>query len=250
MPVASVLERVGRVHSVESLGAVDGPGLRYVIFLQGCLLRCKYCHNPDTWNLHAGTERTVGELIREIKSYLPFMESSGGGVTVSGGEPLLQPSFVAGIFSECHRMGIHTALDTNGYAESAPDVLEVLQNTDLALLDLKQLNPQRHKELTGMEHDRILRFAHLLGELGVKVWVRYVVVPGWSDWPEDVEALAEFVGRLPTVEKVELLPYHLLGKHKWDVMGIPYALEDVEPPPKETMERIRRQLEAHGLHVG
>lgn len=241
--------RVGRIHSVESCGAVDGPGLRFVVFMQGCLMRCRYCHNPDTWALHEGKEVTVGSLVEEIVSYIPFMQASGGGITVSGGEPLLQPNFVAGLFAECHKHGIHTALDTNGFVE-AEQALPVLQETDLVLLDIKQINPEKHKELTGVKQDRTLRFARLLAERKIPAWIRYVVVPGVSDAEEDVEALAEFVATLPNVRKVELLPYHLLGKHKWHVMGIPYTLEGVEPPSKETMARIARQFTNRGLTVG
>jgi pyruvate formate lyase activating enzyme len=241
--------RVGRVHSVETCGAVDGPGLRYVIFLQGCHFRCKYCHNPDTWNVEGGTERTVGEMMAEIHSYLPFMNASHGGVTVSGGEPLLQPDFVAALFEECHKLHIHTALDTNGYT-TIQEAVDVLRHTDLVLLDLKQLNPEKHKQLTGVSHDRTLEFARLLADLNVPIWVRYVVVPGWSDDPADVAALADFVQTLPSVEKVDLLPYHVLGRHKWGVLGLPYSLEGVEPPPPETLARIRAQLTARGIAVG
>lgn len=242
-------ERVGRIHSVETGGAVDGPGLRYVIFTQGCLLRCKYCHNPDTWALHEGKEQTVADLVRDIRSYIPFMKATGGGVTVTGGEPLLQADFVAGLFEECHKIGIHTCVDSNGFVP-AEQALPALKHTDLVLLDLKQLNPAKHKELTGVENDRILSFARLLADHGIPAWIRYVVVPGWSDAAEDVEALADFVVTLPNVVKVELLPYHLLGKHKWEVMGIPYTLEGVEPPSTETMDRIRSQLTRRGLKVG
>jgi len=242
-------QREGRIHSVETCGAVDGPGLRYVIFTQGCLFRCKYCHNPDTWALQGGKTRSVGHMIQDIRTYIPFMKASGGGVTVSGGEPLLQPAFVAGIFEECHKLGIHTALDSNGYG-TPEAVRPVLAHTDLVLLDLKQLNPERHVALTGVEHAKTLAFAHLVADLGIRTWIRYVVVPGWSDAPEDVEALADFVTSLPAVEKVDLLPYHLLGRHKWERLGLPYHLEGVEPPPAATLERIRSQLTARGLVVG
>lgn len=240
--------RVGRVHSVDSMGAVDGPGLRFVVFLQGCLYRCRYCHNPDTWDRRGGEERTVAELIAEMRAYVPYMRASGGGVTVTGGEPLLQADFVAGLFEEAHKVGIHTALDTNGFApreRAAP----VLDHTDLILLDLKQLNPEKHRALTGQSNELTLAFARYASDRGVPLWIRYVVVPGWSDAPADVEALADFVQGLRGVERVELLPYHLLGKHKWEAMGIRYTLEGVEPPTQETMDRIRAQLERRGLKV-
>lgn len=241
--------RVGRVHSVESCGAVDGPGLRFVLFLQGCQMRCQYCHNPDTWSLNGGQERTVADLAEEIGRYRPFMQASGGGLTVSGGEPLLQPAFVADLFAACRALGIHTALDTAGYADLA-QARPVLAQTDLLMLDVKHLDPGQHKALTGVENERPLALAALASELGVRTWLRYVVVPGWTDQPEAIERLADYVATLPAVEKVELLPYHLLGRHKWEAMGIRYRLGEVEPPPAATLERIRAQLTARGVQVG
>jgi pyruvate formate lyase activating enzyme len=241
--------RVGRIHSVESLGAVDGPGLRCVIFTQGCLMRCRYCHNPDTWALQGGTERTVGNLISQIRGYVPFMKASKGGVTVSGGEPLLQASFVAGLFEECHRLGIHTALDTGGYA-TPEEADPVLDHTDLVLLDIKQIDRFKHKALTGQEQERTLTLARHLAKRGIPAWIRYVVVPGITDAAADVDRLSDFVATLPNVQKVELLPYHLLGKHKWETMGIRYTLDGVEPPPKETMARIADQFTGRGICVG
>jgi pyruvate formate lyase activating enzyme len=242
-------QRVGRIHSVESMGAVDGPGIRFVVFLQGCQMRCRYCHNPDTWKLNGGTEQSVGRLADEIRQYLPFMKASKGGVTISGGEPLLQAPFVAALMAECHRMGVHTALDTSGYVPSLEAVGAVLDHTDLVLLDLKLMNPSKHKELTGRELERILEFVRLVTDRKIPIWVRHVVVPGVTDDPADVDALGSFVAQLPGVERVELLPYHLLGKHKWEALGIRYQLDDVEPPSPELMERVAAQLQAHGLPV-
>lgn len=248
-PTPDRAHRTGRIHSVESCGAVDGPGLRYVVFVQGCPLRCRYCHNPDTWDPRQGTEVTVGSLIEEIQSYVPYMKFSGGGVTVSGGEPLLQPDFVADLFAECRRLGIHTALDTSGFAPPER-ARRVLEQTDLVLLDIKHPNLLRHKALTGVDGRRPRTTARLAAAMGIPMWIRHVVVPGWTEDPADVEALADLVQTLPTVEKVELLPYHLLGKHKWDALGMPYALEGVEPPSEETMARIRQQLTDRGIRVG
>jgi len=228
---------------------VDGPGLRFVVFLQGCPLRCRYCHNPDTWDPRGGTEVTVGSLVEEIRKYIPYMKFSGGGVTVSGGEPLLQPDFVAALFAECRQLGIHTALDSSGFAP-AERAERVLAQTDLLLLDIKQPNLLRHKALTGVDGRRPRTTARLAAAMGIPMWIRYVVVPGWTDDPADVEALADLVLTLPTVEKVELLPYHLLGKHKWEALGISYQLEGVLPPPATTMERIRKQLTDRGIRVG
>jgi len=233
---------------VESCGAVDGPGLRFVVFVQGCPLRCRYCHNPDTWNPKQGSEVTVGSLVEEIRRYIPYMKFSGGGVTVSGGEPLLQPEFVAALFAECHRYGIHTALDSSGFA-SPERAQPVLEQTDLLLLDIKQPNLLKHKALTGVDGRRPRTTARLAAAMGIPMWIRYVVVPGWTDDPADVESLADLVLSLPKVEKVELLPYHLLGKHKWEALGISYQLGGVEPPPAATMERIQKQLTNRGIEV-
>lgn len=248
-PETAPARTTGRIHSVESCGAVDGPGLRFVLFLQGCAMRCRYCHNPDTWSPGEGQEATVDSLLAEIRSYLPFMKASGGGVTVSGGEPLLQPEFVAELFMRCRKLGIHTALDTGGCADPER-ARQVLAQTDLMLLDMKHPDPWKHKALTGVSNSRPLAVAHLATEMKVPIWIRYVVVPGWTDDPADVEALADRVATMPTVVKVELLPYHLLGRHKWASLGIPYTLEGVAPPPGATLERIRAQLVARGIRVG
>lgn len=241
---------MGRIHSTESMGAVDGPGLRFVIFTQGCKMRCKYCHNPDTWNLKGGHERTVGALMAEIEPYRAFMEASGGGVTVSGGEPLLQPEFVAAIFAECHARGINTCLDTNGY--TTPELADpVLDHTDLVMLDIKQADPEQHKALTGVESTNTLNLLRHIAARKIRLWIRYVLVPGWSDDPADVERLGALLDQLPpgSVEKIQVLPYHLMGRYKWETLGIRYELEGVEPPPKPVIERVKAQLAAHGYEI-
>lgn len=241
---------LGRIHSTESMGAVDGPGLRFVIFTQGCKMRCKYCHNPDTWNMKGGQERTVGSLMAEIEPYKAFMEASGGGVTVSGGEPLLQPDFVAALFAECHAHGISTCLDTNGY--TTPELADpVLDHTDLVMLDIKQADPDRHKELTGVESTLTLGILQHVAARGVRLWIRYVLVPGWSDDSADVERLGALLDQLPpgSVERIQVLPYHLMGRYKWETLGIRYELEGVEPPPKAVVERVKAQLTARGYDV-
>jgi pyruvate formate lyase activating enzyme len=247
-PVQAPAQPVGLIHSVETCGAVDGPGLRYVIFTQGCPLRCRYCHNPDTWNRRGGTAQTVADLLADLQSYLPFMRATGGGVTVSGGEPLLQASFVAALFQECRRLGIHTALDTSGYATEAA-ARAVLPYTDLVLLDIKHMDPVKHRALTGVAQERTQAFARLVSGLGIPIWIRYVVVPGLTDDPADVRAMAEFARALGSVQRVELLPYHLLGRPKYDVLGIPYPLDGVEPPSEATMDRLRTIVAATGLQV-
>lgn len=244
------LEVMGRIHSTESMGAVDGPGLRFVIFTQGCKMRCKYCHNPDTWNLKGGQERSVGSLLEELEPYRAFMEASGGGLTVSGGEPLLQPDFVAALFAECRARGIQTCLDTNGY--TTPELADpVLDHTDLVMLDIKQADPEQHRALTGMESTLTLALLQHIAARGIPLWIRYVLVPGWTDDPADIERLGALLDQLPpgSVQKIQVLPYHLMGRYKWETLGIRYELEGVEPPPKPEIERVKAQLAAHGYEV-
>lgn len=241
---------IGRVHSTESMGAVDGPGLRFVIFTQGCKMRCKYCHNPDTWNLKGGEERSVASLLAELEPYRPFMAASGGGVTVSGGEPLLQPDFVAALFAECRARGIQTCLDTNGY--TTPALADpVLDQTDLVMLDIKQADPARHKALTGVESTLTLGLLQHIAARGIRLWIRYVLVPGWTNDPADVEGLGALLAQLPAgaVEKIQVLPYHLMGRYKWESLGLRYELDGVEPPPKVVVERVKAQLRTKGYEV-
>jgi pyruvate formate lyase activating enzyme len=240
----------GRIHSTESCGAVDGPGLRFVIFTQGCKLRCKYCHNPDTWDPRQGTERTVADLMAEIRRYQPFMKASGGGITLSGGEPLLQPEFVAALFAECRRAGIHTCLDTTGYC--LPELADpALDQTDLVMLDIKHAVPAKHKRLTGVEQAPVLAMAQHIARRRIRLWIRYVLVPGWTDDPADVEWLCDLLDDLGpgAVEKVQVLPYHLMGRYKWEALGIRYQLEGVEPPSKELVARVKGQIGARGYRV-
>lgn len=231
----------GRIHSIETCGTVDGPGLRYVIFTQGCLLRCQFCHNPDTWKLNKGKEMSVEEVIHDIKTYLPFFQASGGGVTVSGGEPLLQLEFLIELFKECKKLGIHTTIDSSGGCFSrSPQFMEKLEEllplTDLVLLDIKEIDPVKHKDLTGLSNDHILDFAQYLAEKKVPVWIRHVLVPTISDNDEDLTKLSEFIKTLNNVEKIEVLPYHKLGIYKWESLGLEYKLKHIEPP---TDERVR-----------
>ncbi|WP_233711223.1 pyruvate formate-lyase-activating protein [Lederbergia citrisecunda] len=229
-----------RIHSVESCGTVDGPGLRYVIFTQGCLLRCLYCHNPDTWTFGngEGKEISVDELMKDIKDYLPFLQASNGGVTVSGGEPLLHVDFLIDLFTECKKLGIHTAIDSSGgcftrkerFIHSLDRLMEV---TDLVLLDLKQIDEKKHKNLTSVSNKHILDFAHYLQEKKKPVWVRHVLVPGLTDDEEDLKRLGAFIRTLTNVEKVEILPYHQLGVYKYEALGIEYPLKGVETPADE-----------------
>lgn len=241
---------LARYHSYESCGTVDGPGIRFILFLQGCLMRCKYCHNRDTWDLHSDKEISVEELMKEVLSYRHFMNASGGGVTASGGEAILQAEFVRDWFRACKAEGIHTCLDTNGFVRSYEPVIdELLDVTDLVLLDLKQLNDSIHQNLIGVPNKRTLQFAKYLEKRGQKTWIRYVVVPGYTDADEDVHKLGEFIKDMKNIEKVELLPYHRLGAHKWEAMGEKYELEHVKPPTKESLAHIQQILEGYGLVV-
>ena len=241
----------GRIHSIETCGTVDGPGLRYIIFTQGCPLRCQFCHNPDTWKMGDGKVMAVKELVDDILTYLPFFEASGGGVTVSGGEPLLQTKFLVALFKELKKLGIHTTIDTSGGCFSkSPSYLETLDEllelTDLVLLDMKQFNPEKHKRLTGLSNEHILDFANYLKEKNIPVWIRHVLVPERSDFDEDLYALADFIDTLTNVEKIEVLPYHKLGVYKYEAIGINYPLEGIDPP---TAERIKNAEQILGCSM-
>ena len=241
----------GNIHSIETFGTVDGPGIRYVIFTQGCLLRCQFCHNADTWEIGTGKEMSVEEIINDLTSYLPFIESSGGGITVSGGEPLLQIPFLIDLFKACKKIGIHTTIDSSGGCYSTAPLFqeqlnELLKYTDLILLDLKHINRKKHINLTGMANDHILEFARLLSEREIPVWIRHVLVPSITDDEQDLHDLGNFIGTLQNVKKLEILPYHKLGVYKWETLGLDYALEDIEPPSdvhvKEAYQILTKNL--------
>ncbi|MFC0212204.1 pyruvate formate-lyase-activating protein [Paenibacillus chartarius] len=221
---------IGRIHSIDTFGTVDGPGIRFVLFLQGCALQCQFCHNPDTWDTSTGKLMSVEEVVAEIGPFVEYYKRSGGGLTVTGGEPTLQAPFVEALFREVkRRFGLHTALDSSGFCE--PDhAAGLLEATDLVLLDLKQLNKEKHVTLTSQPNDRILRFARRLSDIGKPVWIRHVLIPGITDAKEDLSMLGEFIGSLTNVKKLELLPYHRMGVYKWEVLGRKYPLEGVPEP--------------------
>lgn len=229
----------GKIHSIETFGTVDGPGIRFVIFVQGCTLKCKYCHNRDTWNVKAGNRTSVAELTKEILKYKSYIDNSGGGVTVSGGEPLLQAEFVTELFKELKSLGIHTALDTAGSLPLSDSIKELLKYTDLVLLDVKHINPEKCVELTGYSNKNNLEFAKYLSNINIPVWIRQVLIPGYTDDKFDLEDLKKFIDSLNNVEKIELLPYHNLGKFKWEEIGVPYELENVSPPTQEEIEKVK-----------
>jgi pyruvate formate lyase activating enzyme len=245
---------IGNIHSIETLGTVDGPGIRYIVFTQGCLLRCQFCHNADTWEIGTGKQMSVSEIVDDLKTYLPFIEASGGGITVSGGEPLLQIPFLIELFKECKKLGIHTTIDSSGGCYSTNDhfqqqLEELLKYTDLILLDLKHIDREKHKKLTGLTNDHILTFARHLSDKRVPVWIRHVLVPGTTDAPEDLEKLGKFIGTLKNVKKIEILPYHKLGVYKWEALGLEYPLQDVEPPSEESVEKAYQLLTAEVQYI-
>ena len=234
----------GRIHSFESFGSVDGPGVRFLVFLAGCPFRCRYCHNPDTWARPAAFEMTADEVLAKALRYRAYWGAEGG-ITVSGGEPLLQPEFLAGLFEKAKAAGVNTCIDTAAgpFTRAEPRFgafRRLLAVTDLVLLDLKHLDPGAHRELTGADNAPVLDCARYLAEIGKPVWIRHVLVPGVTDSAGHLERLAGFVRTLPNVRRTEILPYHTLGVPKWEALGIPYALAGVEPPTEEALAAARR----------
>lgn len=234
-------QTIGRLHSVESFGTVDGPGIRFVAFMQGCPLRCQFCHNPDTWDPRGACqyEMTAAQLVAEALRYRSFIKS--GGVTVSGGEPLMQARFVREYFELCHREGLHTALDTSG-ALCTEEAFAVLDHTDIALLDIKTMDAGLYPRLTGRPQANNLRFLDELQRRGVRTWVRHVVVPGLTDDDAQLRRLGEHVARYGVVEKIEVLPYHTLGTYKYAQLGLRYPLDGVPPLSPARAEEVRGLL--------
>lgn len=231
-----------RVHSIETFGTLDGPGIRFVIFLQGCPLKCLYCHNRDTWDTNLGNITEVTDLVSEIKRYVPYMKSSGGGVTVSGGEPLLQAKIITELFKELHKLDIHTCIDTAGSLPINDDIANLLKVTDLVLLDIKHIDDEKSKILTGLSNKNNLDFAKYLSDNNIPVWIRQVILPGYTDDENDLLKLKDFIESLSNVEKIELLPYHDLGKFKWKELGFEYSLNDVKSATQEDINRAKTIL--------
>lgn len=230
----------GRVHSVQSLGAVDGPGLRYVVFLQGCPLRCAYCHNPDTWDFQGGTETEAAALVRKILRYRPYFQN-GGGVTVTGGEPLSQAAFVAELFEALQAEGIHTALDTSGVCRTE-EAKQVLKHTDLVLADLKFITKEDYLAHCKADFGRVEAFLSLTEQMGIPLWIRHVVVPGLTDGAAHLAAVKQKAESYRNLEKIEWLPFRTLCLEKYDKMGIPFPLKTVPDMSQEALDRKLRRL--------
>jgi pyruvate formate lyase activating enzyme len=237
---------MGFLHSFTTGSTVDGPGVRVVAWTAGCLFRCLYCHNPDTWNMKNGMPVTVERATEELRKYRVGLKTMSGGLTISGGEPLMQHRFVVKLFRAAQKMGIHTALDTNGYL-GANLTDEALGAINLVLLDIKTWDPERHRHLTGMDVGPTLAFAQRLAARKTPVWLRFVLVPGLTDDPEDIARIAQFAAGLGNFERVDVLPFHQMGRYKWKELRMDYKLPDVEPPSQDLVERTCAQFRSAGL---
>jgi pyruvate formate lyase activating enzyme len=237
---------MGFLHSFTTGATVDGPGVRVVAWTTGCMWRCLYCHNPDTWTMSNGIPVSVTRAVEQLRKYRHGLKVMSGGFTLSGGEPLMQDRFAVKLFAAVHQMGVHTALDTNGHYGSRLSDLE-LQTIDLVLLDIKTWDSERHKRLTGMDNAATLDFARRLASLSRPVWLRYVLVPGLTDDPDDIRRTASFVAGLGNVARVDVLPFHQMGRYKWHRLGLQYQLEAVEPPSHEAVEEACAVFRGAGL---
>ena len=239
---------MGFLHSYTTGSAVDGPGVRVVAWTAGCMWHCQYCHNPDTWSMRNGTPVTIAKATEELRKYRQGLKVMGGGLTLSGGEPLMQYRFAMKLFTAAREMGVHTAMETNGYFGSKLTDRE-LESIDLVLLGIKSWDPERHRRLTGMDVGPTLEFARRLAAHRRPIWIRFVLVPGLTDDPEDISKIAGFAAGLGNVERVDVLPFHQMGRYKWKNLGIEYKLEDVEPPSHEAVQRACAPFRQFGLKV-
>ena len=240
-PLPPELTKVtGRIHSLETAGTVDGPGVCFVVFTTGCPLRCKYCHNPDAQHLKDGTATTVGEVMAELAPFAAFYQDHGG-LTVTGGEPLVQPDFTGALFKAAKRWGLTTALDTSGFLGARADDA-LLEATDLVLLDIKSWDAETYKDVTGVTLQPTLDFARRLAERHIPLWLRFVLVPGLTDAEDNIRGLADFAESLTNVERIEVLPFHKMGEAKWRALGRPYQLFETSEPSAEQIERARAIL--------
>lgn len=243
----------GRISATESFGSVDGPGIRFIVFVQGCRYRCQYCHNPETWEREGGYEATAQEIFRQAWRYRPYWKQTGG-ITVSGGEPLLQLAFVTELFRIAKAKGVNTVIDTAGepftYDEPFFSAFEeLLPLTDLFLLDLKQIDDVKHRALTGVSNESALALARFLSERGKRMWIRHVLVPGWTTGEDDLRRLADFIAGLKAVDRVEVLPYHAMALHKYEELRLPYRLGDTPAPTAEEIARAEEILRV-GAYTG
>ncbi len=236
----------GYIHSKESFGTVDGPGIRYVLFMQGCPLRCIYCHNPDTWEIGKGEPITTDEVLSEFNKNRSFY--SKGGITVTGGEPLLQVDFLTELFKKAKETNIHTCIDTSGitYNEENSAYMrkldELMRYTDLVMLDIKHIDSEQHKKITGKENGRVLAFAKYLEAKKIPLWVRHIIIEGYTDNPDYLRKLGEFIGTLKNLKALDVLPYHTMGVNKYKQLGLPYALDGMEPLPVEKAVEAKKYI--------
>lgn len=235
-------KQYARVHSIDSFGTVDGPGIRFLLFMQGCGLKCKYCHNRDTWDSAGGEYMSLDDIFKKIIRYKEYI-NHGGGVTISGGEPLLQAKFLVELFAKLKSEGIHTCIDTSGMVPITTDIKKVLSLTDLVLLDIKHIDSKKCEALVGFPNNRELEFAKYLNDNSIPIWIRQVLIPGITDDEKDLIKLKNFLSTLKTVEKIELLPYHSLGKHKWKDLGLVYDLDGIPDATAKDVKRAKEILE-------
>ena len=235
------LKQYAKIHSFESFGTVDGPGIRYVIFLQGCHLKCKYCHNRDTWDINGGYYSSLDEILNKIENYKNYIMPNGG-VTVTGGEPLLQVHFLIELFKKLKEKNIHTCIDTSGMVDITEDIKTLLNYRDLVLRDIKHIDPIKCKDLVGVSNEKELKFAEYLSQNNIDMWIRQVLIPGYTDDENDLKKLKSFIDKLNNVKKVELLPYHNMGEYKWKKLGLNYDFKDVKVPTAEEVKNAKEIL--------
>ena len=235
------LKYYAKVHSIESFGTVDGPGIRFVLFLQGCHLQCKYCHNRDTWNMNGGEYKSLDDIFEKIMKYKNYIYPNGG-VTVTGGEPLLQVKFLIELFEKLKKEHIHTCVDTSGMVALTDDIKKLLYLTDLVLLDIKHIDSKKCKNLVGFNNEKELAFARYLSDNNIHMWIRQVLVPGYTDDEQDLLKLKDFINSLNTVDKVEILPYHDMGRYKWEKLGLKYELDGVRVANDDDVKRAKNLL--------
>lgn len=242
------MKQEGKIHSIETCGTVDGPGLRTVIFLQGCPLRCIYCHNPDTWLLKDGKTESSDNIIKEVTKYRSYIKFSGGGITLSGGEPLMQPDFATDIILKCKKENIHTAIDTSGCIYN-DKTKKLLKETDLILLDIKAADEETYKQITSHEIDSLKQTIAYINDINKPLWVRHVVVPGITDSDKHLNNMLKLLKSLSSLEKLELLPFHKMGEYKWENSHIKYTLDTVLPPEKTKMDKISAFFAKNGINM-